>query len=236
MTPLQHQLFDFLVKFNQFCKENNIQYCLFWGTLLGCIREKGFIPWDDDIDVVMDRKNFEKLKKLSVEGKLPKNFAFEDSLFLKGCRVPKIRDKSVSVIDKNSGEGIFIDIFPMDCYNKFDVMLLSIAAKGLKIRNSRGRFKFLPIKFLYVLLSWIPYSFFILTRKIYSGLSLSDGNYLGIAPVCNVEHFFSKSLFECPVLRQFEDEKFPVPNGYDAILKQCYGDYMVPVDYKENHY
>ena len=51
------KLYELLLKFNNLCKRNNIKYCTVWGTLLGCIRHKGFIPWDDDIDLFIDYKD-----------------------------------------------------------------------------------------------------------------------------------------------------------------------------------
>ena len=65
-----------LKKFISFCNENNLIYYICGGTLLGAIRHKGFIPWDDDIDVMMPRKEFEKLEKLLNEKKIAENFKF----------------------------------------------------------------------------------------------------------------------------------------------------------------
>ena len=58
------RLFDMLVKFDEFCNKYKLDYSLCGGTLLGAIRHKGFIPWDDDIDVVMPRPDYEKFKRL----------------------------------------------------------------------------------------------------------------------------------------------------------------------------
>ena len=57
---IQKELLNLLRVFHKFCQDNNIQYSLAWGSLLGAIRHKGFIPWDDDLDVMMDRKNYNK--------------------------------------------------------------------------------------------------------------------------------------------------------------------------------
>ena len=137
MTGFQVQLLEFLKKFDSFCQEQHLEYCLFWGTLIGCIREGGFIPWDDDVDVAMDRDNFEKLKRLAREGKLPPQFEFEDSLFLKGCRIPKVRYKGVAIHDRNGGTGIFIDIFPFDRFTAIDVQILKIVGRTLKVPPKR---------------------------------------------------------------------------------------------------
>lgn len=61
LADLKAKELDILVKFDRMCKENNLRYFITAGTLLGAVRHKGFIPWDDDIDVVMLRKDFKKL-------------------------------------------------------------------------------------------------------------------------------------------------------------------------------
>ena len=60
---IQKQLLELLKTFHSFCVDNNIKYSLNWGTLLGAIRHKGFIPWDDDIDIMVDRENYQKLQE-----------------------------------------------------------------------------------------------------------------------------------------------------------------------------
>ena len=62
------KLYKLLLNFNTLCKKNNIKYCAAWGTLLGCIRHNGFIPWDDDIDLFIDYKDEQKLIKIINEG------------------------------------------------------------------------------------------------------------------------------------------------------------------------
>lgn len=61
LREYQLKLLDLLTEFDQFCKENFIQYSLLGGTAIGAVRHQGFIPWDDDLDVGMDRENFEKI-------------------------------------------------------------------------------------------------------------------------------------------------------------------------------
>lgn len=236
MTGFQIQLLEFLKKFDAFCQEQHLEYCLFWGTLIGCIREGGFIPWDDDVDVAMDRDNFEKLKRLAREGKLPPQFEFEDSLFLKGCRIPKVRYKGVAIHDRNGGTGIFIDIFPFDRFTAIDVQILKIAATGLHVRDYRRKISNKLVRSVYTPLSIIPYLLFVLVRSVYSHRELKNGKYIGNSPVTNSEYFFNVSDFYPFSRKQFEDSAFPVPKGFDAILKEVYGNYLIPVDYKNKHY
>ena len=236
MTEFQNRLMKFLEKFDAFCQEHGVEYCLMWGTLLGCIREKGFIPWDDDVDVVMNRTNFEKFKQLASENKLPEGFAFEDSFFLKGCRVPKVRDKRDPIRDRNGGEGIFIDIFPFDRFTAFDVFVLEFAEKGLYAREFRWKIHNKPLRSIYTVLSLIPYLCFAFVRMVYSKRKCDRGQFVGKAVITNTEGFFSFDDFYPFVKKRFETMDLPVPHGYDSILKKLYGNYWVPVNYNNNHY
>ena len=236
MTEFQCRLLKFLKEFDVFCQEQKIEYCLMWGTLLGCIREKGFIPWDDDVDVAMDRANFEKLKRLASEDKLPQNFVFEDSLFLKGCRVPKVRDKSEDIRDRNGGDGIFIDIFPFDRFTGADAFVLGVAARGLHIRDYRRKIRNRLFRSIYTLLSLVPYLGFVCVRAIYSRKKHNDGCYMGKAVITNTEEFFTLEEFYPFVRKKFETLELPVPNDYDSVLRKVYGKYWIPIDFNNKHY
>ena len=75
LKELQNILLDILIEFNRICKKYNIKYSLAFGTLLGAVRHKGFIPWDDDVDVMMDRKNFDRFCKICPQ-EISKEFFF----------------------------------------------------------------------------------------------------------------------------------------------------------------
>lgn len=236
MTEFQRRLLGFLKEFDTFCREQRVEYCLMYGTLLGCIREKGFIPWDDDVDVVMDRNNFERFKSLASEGRLPPNFVFEDAFFLKGCRVPKVRDKSEVIQDRNGGSGIFIDIFPFDRFTATDVFVLEIASTGLLIRDYRHKINNKPLRMIYTVLSLMPYLCFVCVRSIYSKKKYDKGRYIGKAVITNTEAFFTLDEFYPFGRKKFESLELPVPNDCDAVLKKIYGNYWIPVDFNNKHY
>jgi len=112
--------FDILKMFDAFCKENNIRYFFAYGTLLGAIRYKGFIPWDDDVDVLVPREDYDRLLKLFTDSEQYRLYAYE--------REPKYRYPFAKLCDmttrKDEGGyengvelGVDIDIFPLDAWD-----------------------------------------------------------------------------------------------------------------------
>lgn len=118
IRPLQLRILDILVAFDKVCKEHNLRYYLWAGTMLGAIRHKGFIPWDDDADVAMPREDYDKLVAHSDEW-LPKPFelnSIEKSDDFTGTYA-KMVDASTTIIERydfKSIGGIYIDVFPID--------------------------------------------------------------------------------------------------------------------------
>ena len=115
-------LLDLLIKFDSVCKKHNLSYCFTDGSLLGAVRHKGFIPWDDDLDVSMPRADYEKLQSLDYE--------FDNPYFLqtpytdKGCfySFVKIRNKNTTGLSKafmyqGFNDGLFLDVFKSQLYD-----------------------------------------------------------------------------------------------------------------------
>ena len=103
---------DLLIQFAEFCKKNNLYYCLAYGTLLGAIRHKGFIPWDDDIDVIMPRPDYEKFCKLVAEKKIATSLQNNSTY-----PFVKIIDTRTLVRERFAQKeevGIWIDVFVLD--------------------------------------------------------------------------------------------------------------------------
>ena len=141
-------LLDLLIKFDSVCKEHHLTYCFTDGSLLGAVRHKGFIPWDDDLDVSMPRADYEKLQTLGGE--------FGDPYFLqtpytdKGYfySFVKIRNKNTTGLSKafmyqGFNDGLFLDVFPLDevdseqgemVYNKLRELVISNSAY-MKLSN-----------------------------------------------------------------------------------------------------
>lgn len=119
MEEIHAVLLEILVEFDRICKENSLRYSLAYGTLLGAIRHKGFIPWDDDVDVVMPRPDYEKFYELIHSGKvsLGKHFVLSEDRGKKAVYpFLKLMDNRYSIKCNTHIEvpHPFIDIFPLD--------------------------------------------------------------------------------------------------------------------------
>lgn len=121
VAAAQKVMLEILVEIHRICVENDITYWLEAGTLLGAIRHKGFIPWDDDCDVSMPRKDYERFLQIAQE-KLPETMFLQTKETDKEYPLPwaKIRKNGTLLIETGeTGEekyhhGIFVDIFPYD--------------------------------------------------------------------------------------------------------------------------
>ena len=120
LAEIQKAELDIMVVFDRVARENNLKYSLCAGTLLGAVRHKGFIPWDDDIDVTMPRPDYEKLLQLNREKSLwPQSLelcSFEDGTL--NSPYMKLFDRTTKIVEENYSQddvrSLWIDIFPVD--------------------------------------------------------------------------------------------------------------------------
>ena len=105
---------EILCSIHNFCVNNNIRYSLAYGTLLGAIRHKGYIPWDDDVDILMPRPDYEKFLKLYPgynKNHTVQTYINDDSYYL---AFAKVYDNRTELIVFPTRTGVFVDIFPVD--------------------------------------------------------------------------------------------------------------------------
>lgn len=138
LRKFQLKLTDILIDFGKFCKKNNLEYAVVAGTLIGAHRHKGFIPWDDDIDVVMPRKDYEKLLEIEFKDEF-EQYIFEDpretgEISLCG----KFKSKNISYYNILGGnfskkKKLYIDVLPVDYIsnNKVKSFLVGILVNFL---------------------------------------------------------------------------------------------------------
>lgn len=157
VAAAQKVMLEILVEIHRICVENDINYWLEAGTLLGAIRHKGFIPWDDDCDVSMPRKDYERFLQIAQE-KLPETMFLQTKETDKEYPLPwaKIRKNGTLLIETGeTGEekyhhGIFVDIFPYDYYESAEVikkLQWERETKDAKNRYPKGSFKRMALGF-----------------------------------------------------------------------------------------
>lgn len=238
---------DLLVKLIDVCKQNELRVWVCFGTLLGAIRHKGFIPWDDDIDVFMPREDYNKLLNLSRNTFSSPYFLqspYSDPEYFRSFA--RLRNSNTSVVEDPAypyprpyNSGMYIDIFPLDG--------MSLPMWTLKKRDFYVRFQSIighaysininpnPIlRSISTVLHWpfIPYSprrVFQHIGRIASKQSWNEASKVGLMvkiPYQLDKNIFDKVDFEDTIWLPFEHIKVPIPNGYKNILRVTYGDYM----------
>lgn len=242
---LQNIEFEILQSFHEICIKHDIKYFLAGGTFLGAIRHRGFIPWDDDIDVGMLREDYEKFCKIALS-ELPPDLVLQNFDTEPNCGLifAKIRKKGTVLSEVYShhiemNQGVWIDIFPFD-YIDDDVNKQMIQQK-----------KVLFFKNLYIIkcgyknphpentaycLSYFIAKFFVnfisrdfLIKKIKKMMNQISNKTEYIYPFGGAypkKDRLKTSWAQNLVLRDFENGKFLTIEDFDDYLKQLYGDYM----------
>ena len=256
MTELQKRLLGILKWFHKICVENNLRYYAIGGTLLGAVRHKGFIPWDDDIDVGMPRKDYDKLIELLKNEKSQSLYRleipFENKDFV--YQFCKIYDTSTTLTENTrykTKRGIYLDVFPLDGigdtveesiknYKRIAVKNNYIMTKVCALSKHRKLYKNIAI----VVSRCIPFpswrSTLIKLDKQCRAMAFDDYKYV-INPygAWGVKEIYQRDWFgESPIVMDFESIKIFVPEKYGDFLSSVYGDYMKlpPKEKQKSHH
>lgn len=242
MTREQSELFALFQMFAGICEQNNLHYYLAGGTLLGAVRHHGFIPWDDDIDVIMPFEDYEKFLRLT--DTLPPNMTILTEnvcerypfFFCELCNLAV----PFQTNSPNGPPGIYIDIFPLlssrapGKLSQFLFNTISVIGYVLQVKTEWTIFvpyKSILGRFGYSLLNILSLKQLKRLRQALIQILAKEGTKYCFSPggghKGNVE-FYSKSWFNRTTSLCFEGAAYPAPAGWDRYLRQLYGDYMVP--------
>lgn len=236
-------LLDILLKIDSVCKKHGIQYFIYGGTLMGAVRHKGMIPWDDDVDVAMTRENYNKL--LTVADEFTDPYFFQTPYTDKGFFWANIavRNKNTTAVTpyfayQPMNHGAFIDIFVLDnivdtaegraVWDKINRLTIDNstymrmsnpnldAANKARVEEYKGRIR-------------DPFEVYEEIHRLAQTFDGQDTVYI-TSPTATFYGFEKKLHFKedyaDTVEMEFEGHMFPAPIGWDRILRTTYHDYM----------
>lgn len=241
LKHLQSVILDIMKDIDKLCVKHGIEYYLLGGSAIGAIRHKGFIPWDDDLDIIMTDENYIRFIKVCKSELDERKYAMQEGLVDWPLNFSKIRLKGTELIEheayktsENISNGIYVDVFKLDN-----------APSGRLAR----RWQYLCAKFhLSYLMSERTYSSATWQKKALMSLSRAlafrplrkfvtgqvtkyNGKNTGCLAFLYGRTRFStsfteKAIYGKPLRVPFEDTFLPVPEHYHEYLTQMFGDYM----------
>ena len=254
-------LLDLLAEFDRVCRKHHIKYFASGGTMLGAVRHKGFIPWDDDIDVMMFREDYNKLCEIAPqEFQNPYFFQNKHTDHYCGMFMSKLRNSNTTAlapeeknpINKLSNRGIYIDIFPLDNVpdneTECEHFLEELNSKRQKIYEAGRKIgvfsEALGIKH-YIKKLQYHLLYYRRKRKMYTYIDAYNdydkicqkyidedtSRFASLQFQASKRHFKYIADYKDLIEMDFEFLKIPVGAGYDHALSLYFGDYMKCVQY-----
>lgn len=227
--------------FDRFCEEHGLTYYMCGGCCIGSVRNQGFIPWDDDVDVFMPREDYEKLKQLWVDTpeysiQYTKEGFQTENQFLTICANNTTFIKTYQK-DLDMNHGLVLDVLPLDgCptgwrrkTQKLWALLYSLFIVG-KAPTNHGNAITLGSKMLLGIVKPASWRFAVwkFCEKKMTQYPIAQCEY--ITELCSGPHYmqneYPKEFFKEAVRVPFEGHMLPIPVGYDGYLKMAFGDYL----------
>lgn len=239
LRKAQYRMLEMLIYLDNICKEQNIKWSLEGGNILGAVRHEGFIPWDDDVDIIMERKEYNKLKKYLLSHphqqyvlqthKTDSGY-YGSWMILRDLKSEYIQDCHIHNARKY--RGLQIDIFPIEigsinCLHKIAANIHNINAALFIGKHP------IVANFCYHIEQNIICPIFRLISKFWGNKSIFSYEYgHGSRP-----QFKYNSVYPLSTIK-FEGYNFPSPHNIDIYLKSLYGEnymHLPPIE-KRNHH
>lgn len=256
LKGIQLELLDSV---HNFCEKYGLTYYLAYGTLIGAVRHKGFIPWDDDIDIIMPRNDYQRFIELAKKNPIASNISFSSIQNDDKCIYPflKVFRKDTEVrenISVNYVLGVGMDIFPLDNMsndlNKAQ-KLFNDVKKLRKIKEAEFWVSnsMLPLWKRWILICYgkVLKIFFPFNRlnisidrkaRRYESETMSKYVCVVVLGTYGLSEIMESSAFSKRETMWFEGRERFVPKGWDYILTRMYGDYMQlpPEEKRKSHH
>lgn len=255
LKEMQETELDLLVKFDRICRDNSFAYSLHGGTLLGAVRHKGFIPWDDDVDIWMPREDYEKFLAYCMNNKTDFKMVSVRNDRKYSLLYTRIYDDRTVVKGEHFiglNKGLHIDIIPFDYIGK-DLNYLQSRKRfiikniywGLYKRNplfhflkkEHGIIRNLRTVFLYPLKYFLSNAYIEKRNlKPFEKFNYENSDYVCQLTTVNAyKRYYKKIIFDGYTDADFEGHKFKITKEYDYFLTKRYGDYMKLPPEEERH-
>jgi len=244
LKDIQRVSLEILKHIHQVCEKNGLKYCIFYGTLIGAIRHQGYIPWDDDVDIAMKRKDYDQLMRIIKEEESESNPYYVDHYSYSNdypYYIMRICDKRTMInFDSTTHNcGVFVDVYPLDDtggdieywnrnvakVNRMKKYMILCTYKsilyGSNIWHKLGN---IPL----LIYSRIKGTRFFNNKidKLAKQFNGKNSGYIGVPAWEKYPCQFKEEWLKEYTLIPFEDTKVYAPIDYDNVLKAKYGDYM----------
>ena len=245
LRELQNKSLEIALYFKDFCNEHGLLFYMCGGCCIGSLRHKGFIPWDDDVDVFMPRDDYEKLKELWPKYANTEKYAcvYADKNRVDGNLFVTIRDNETTAIkpyqvDMDISHGVALDVLPLDGWpdgkmkrkmQVFWALVYSLyCAQTVPVNHGKAVSVAGKIALTLVPSKKLRYKLWKLAERKMTKYHIKKCNY--ITELCSGPYYMKKQYpreaFDKAIWVDFENVKMPIPQGYDVYLRTAFGDYM----------
>ncbi len=251
-------LLEMLVEFDRFCTAHGLRYYLHCGTLLGAVRHKGFIPWDDDIDVAMPRWDYERFIRIYNEEKTEEDYevvSFHNTpdFYLPFGKLIHNKTRLAEAVDSELKLGLYLDIFPLDnmgntpeeakkLYDEVYGLRQKLIVQNLKLIRERAFYKNVVIFFAKLfspknarrgLIEQIDKR-----CRVYESEKMTEFIAVNCAANYGMKEILRSEWYEEYETVPFEEHAVRIPKGWHYNLSQFYGDYMQlpPAEKQKSHH
>lgn len=256
-NSFKRKLLETMKAFDFFCKKNEIDYVAAYGTVIGAVRHKGLIPWDDDIDVFMDWKNYNRFLSLRANATKIGCCVIDRKDYGYYLPMAKFVDMESTIWEHKRYPyvyGVYIDVFPLGYVNsisdskkihekyKYHSLQLSKGYRRFYFKQDLKYFLRFPIETVdcFIERSRISYHQLELNKLDAVIANISSGDYcMYYRSMDSFEHsLFMADWFKKSIRVPFEDFEISIPEGYHEYLSLCYGDYMTlpPIEKQISHH